>query len=77
MGPTPKSQADLAGQGFDGVVLATGVLPRQVSIPGIDHPKVLSYVDVLRHNKPVRCLAFAFALPAAAQMPTTQTPNTD
>ncbi|MEA2169810.1 MAG: 2,4-dienoyl-CoA reductase [Solirubrobacteraceae bacterium] len=37
--------ADLAG--FDEVVLATGVTPRTPSIPGIDHPSVLSYADVL------------------------------
>jgi 2,4-dienoyl-CoA reductase (NADPH2) len=34
-------------RGFDVVVLATGVVPRRPSIPGIDHPKVLSYTDVL------------------------------
>ncbi len=51
-------QAELASEQFDAVVLATGVLPRQVSIPGIDHPKVLSYIDVLRHKKPVRARAF-------------------
>ena len=33
---------------FEAVVLATGVLPRQITLPGIDHPKVLSYVDVLQ-----------------------------
>ncbi|MDP2314657.1 MAG: NADPH-dependent 2,4-dienoyl-CoA reductase [Pseudomonadota bacterium] len=33
--------------GFDAVVVATGVNPRRVSFPGSDHPKVLSYVDVL------------------------------
>ena len=33
--------------GFDVVVLATGVSPRRPGIPGLDHPKVLSYVDVL------------------------------
>ncbi|MBN6035026.1 NADPH-dependent 2,4-dienoyl-CoA reductase [Amycolatopsis sp. 195334CR] len=38
---------------FDEVVLATGVTPRVPAIPGIDHPKVLSYVDVVRHGKPV------------------------
>jgi 2,4-dienoyl-CoA reductase (NADPH2) len=43
--------ADLTG--FDEVVLATGVAPRVPSLPGIDHPKVLSYVDVVRHGKPV------------------------
>ncbi|QKV76822.1 NADPH-dependent 2,4-dienoyl-CoA reductase [Amycolatopsis sp. Hca4] len=38
---------------FDEVVLATGVAPRVPSLPGIDHPKVLSYVDVVKHGKPV------------------------
>ncbi|MET0289651.1 MAG: NADPH-dependent 2,4-dienoyl-CoA reductase [Pseudoxanthomonas sp.] len=32
---------------FDVVVLATGIAPRQVRFPGSDHPKVISYVDVL------------------------------
>ena len=35
---------------FDEVVLATGVTPRQLDLPGIDHPKVLSYLDVLKHG---------------------------
>jgi len=39
--------------GYDEVILATGVVPRTPHIPGIDHPKVLSYIDVLRHRKPV------------------------
>ncbi|GAB2524119.1 NADPH-dependent 2,4-dienoyl-CoA reductase [Nocardiopsis aegyptia] len=34
--------------GFDEVVIATGVAPRTPDIPGIDHPKVVGYVDVLR-----------------------------
>ncbi len=38
---------------FDAVILATGVNPRQLTLPGIDHPMVLSYLDVLLHNKPV------------------------
>ncbi|WP_455603060.1 oxidoreductase, partial [Acinetobacter pecorum] len=38
---------------FDDIVVATGVTPRQLNIPGIDHPKVLSYLDVLRERKPV------------------------
>jgi 2,4-dienoyl-CoA reductase (NADPH2) len=33
--------------GFDEIVVATGVTPRVISLPGIDHPKVLSYTDVL------------------------------
>ncbi len=38
---------------FDEVIVATGISPRKPSIPGIDHPKVLSYLDVLRDKKPV------------------------
>ncbi|RSD25729.1 NADPH-dependent 2,4-dienoyl-CoA reductase [Amycolatopsis eburnea] len=45
------SAAELTG--FDEVVLATGVAPRVPSLPGIDHPKVLSYVDVVKHGKQV------------------------
>ena len=43
--------ADL--QGYDQVIIATGVVPRDPRIPGQEHPKVLSYIDVLRHRKPV------------------------
>ncbi len=39
---------ELVAEGFDVVILATGVRPRVPDIPGVDHPKVLSYVDVLR-----------------------------
>jgi 2,4-dienoyl-CoA reductase (NADPH2) len=34
--------------GFDEVIIATGVLPRDPQIPGQDGPNVLGYVDVLR-----------------------------
>ena len=43
----------LAEQGFDEVIVATGVLPRDPEIPGQNHPSVLSYIDVLRDEKPV------------------------
>nr|WP_287856730.1 NADPH-dependent 2,4-dienoyl-CoA reductase [Klebsiella sp.] len=33
---------------FDEIILATGIAPRMPDIAGIDHPKVLSYLDVLR-----------------------------
>ena len=33
--------------GYDDVVLATGVTPRMPDIPGIEHPKVLSYAEAL------------------------------
>ncbi|CAG5081845.1 2,4-dienoyl-CoA reductase [Parvicella tangerina] len=42
---------DLAG--FDEVVVATGIIPRKPGIEGIDHPKVLSYIEVLKEKKPV------------------------
>ncbi|MFT7595789.1 MAG: 2,4-dienoyl-CoA reductase (NADPH2), partial [Paracoccaceae bacterium] len=42
---------DLAG--FDEVVIATGVIPRDPGIPGQDAPNVLSYIDVLRNKAPV------------------------
>ena len=43
---TEVSANDLAD--FDEVIIATGVVPRDVGIPGQDAPNVLSYIDVLR-----------------------------
>jgi 2,4-dienoyl-CoA reductase (NADPH2) len=45
--------AFLTNEKFDEIVIATGVTPRKLSIDGIDHPSVLSYIDVLRNNKTV------------------------
>ena len=42
------SAQSLRDEGFTQVVLATGVTPRTPDIEGIDHPKVLSYLEVLR-----------------------------
>jgi 2,4-dienoyl-CoA reductase (NADPH2) len=39
--------------GFDDVILATGIKPRTPNIEGINHPKVLSYIDVIKHKAPV------------------------
>ena len=44
---------DLAAKNYDGVIIATGVTPRDPKIEGQDHSKVLSYVDVLRNRVPV------------------------
>ncbi|TQV77448.1 NADPH-dependent 2,4-dienoyl-CoA reductase [Aliikangiella marina] len=38
---------------FDEIVIATGISPRKPPIEGIEHPKVMSYIDVLKHKKPV------------------------
>ncbi|WP_330302580.1 MULTISPECIES: NADPH-dependent 2,4-dienoyl-CoA reductase [unclassified Streptomyces] len=37
----------------DEVVVATGVSPRTPEIPGVDHPSVVGYLDVLRDGAPV------------------------
>jgi len=42
---TTPSEADLAT--YDEVVVATGVAPRVPELDGVDHPKVVSYADVL------------------------------
>lgn len=38
---------ELQAMNFDQVILATGIKPRQPLINGINHPKVISYVDLL------------------------------
>ncbi|WP_036130391.1 NADPH-dependent 2,4-dienoyl-CoA reductase [Marinobacter nitratireducens] len=43
----------LLAEAYDDVIVATGVKPRTPEIEGIEHPKVLGYLDVLRENKPV------------------------
>ncbi|MDA9245026.1 FAD-dependent oxidoreductase, partial [Flavobacteriaceae bacterium] len=50
---TRAEETALVNEGFDEIILATGVTPRTVQIDGIDHPKVMNYVDVLYKNKPV------------------------
>ncbi|TVP74036.1 MAG: NADPH-dependent 2,4-dienoyl-CoA reductase [Rhodobacteraceae bacterium] len=40
-------------QGFDEIILATGVMPRDPKIDGQDAPHVLNYIDVLRGKAPV------------------------
>lgn len=42
--------AELVAGNFDDVVLATGVTPRIPEIPGIDHPSVVTYLQVLRDH---------------------------
>jgi 2,4-dienoyl-CoA reductase (NADPH2) len=43
----PVTATELRDGGWDDVVLATGVTPRAVDIPGADRPNVHSYADVI------------------------------
>ena len=44
---------DLKNTDFDEIVIATGIQPRSLKIEGINHPKVFSYIDVLKNKKAV------------------------
>ncbi|PCF94155.1 NADPH-dependent 2,4-dienoyl-CoA reductase [Vreelandella nigrificans] len=48
---TAASAADLAE--FDEVVIASGVTPRELSLPGADHHSVLSYAEAIEHPERV------------------------
>ncbi|GJM36318.1 MAG: NADPH-dependent 2,4-dienoyl-CoA reductase [Saprospiraceae bacterium] len=50
---TPITSEELIAKNFDEIILATGVNPRKINLPGIEHPKVLSYVDVLKSKREV------------------------
>ena len=50
---TRVSAAELLAGGYDEVILATGIVPRTPEIPGIQHPKVISYLDAILQRKPV------------------------
>ena len=50
---TRVDAAQLAAGGYDEIILATGIVPRLPAIPGIEHPKVMTYLDVLLGRKEV------------------------
>ena len=50
---TRVSVDDLVKGGFDEIILATGIVPRTPEIPGIEHAKVISYLDAILERKPV------------------------
>ena len=43
----------LKAEGFDEVVVATGIAPRKPEIDGIDHPMVVPYIDAILGRKPI------------------------
>ena len=48
-----QTAESLVAGGFDEIILATGIVPRDIGLAGQDHPKVLSYLEVLRDHKAV------------------------
>jgi 2,4-dienoyl-CoA reductase (NADPH2) len=48
-----KATVDDLGDDFDEVILSTGIVPRGIDLEGADHPKVLSYLDVLQDKAEV------------------------
>ena len=50
---TRVSADDLIAGGFDEILLATGISPRTPGIPGVEHAKVISYLDAILGRKPV------------------------
>ena len=46
-------KSDLEQSDFEEIIIATGISPRTPNIEGIDHSKVVSYLDVLKHKKQV------------------------
>jgi 2,4-dienoyl-CoA reductase (NADPH2) len=50
---TTVDAALLHQEAFDAIVVATGVVPRQIDFPGIDHSKVISYIDAVSGSKAI------------------------
>jgi 2,4-dienoyl-CoA reductase (NADPH2) len=44
---------DLVKDGYDEIILATGIVPRTPAIPGVESDKVISYLDAILQRKPV------------------------
>lgn len=44
------TREELLAQGFDDIVLATGIVPRTPPIPGVERANVVSYLDVLQRR---------------------------
>lgn len=50
---TEMTAEDLNHSDFDHVIIAAGIIPRTPRIDGVEHPCVMSYIDVLKNKRPV------------------------
>ncbi len=50
---TPATVEELASAGFDHVIVATGVFPREIDIEGGEKANVITYIEALTDTKPV------------------------
>lgn len=50
---TRATAQSLKAEGFDEVIVATGIQPRKPEVEGIDHPMVVPYIDAILGRKPV------------------------
>jgi len=50
---TRADAAMLQAEGFDEVIVATGIAPRTPAIAGVDHAKVLPYIDAILGRRPI------------------------
>lgn len=60
---------------YDEVVVATGVSPRTPDIPGVDHPSVVGYLDVLRDGAPSATASRSSARAASASTSRSSSPT--
>jgi 2,4-dienoyl-CoA reductase (NADPH2) len=50
---TRADAALLRAEGFDEIVVATGITPRRPDLPGMDHAMVVPYIDAILGRKPI------------------------
>lgn len=50
---TRATAESLAAEAFDHIIIAAGIIPRTPAIDGIDHPKVLGYIDAIKNPQKV------------------------
>jgi 2,4-dienoyl-CoA reductase (NADPH2) len=50
---TPVSAESIKAMAFDEVIVATGIEPRIPALDGIDHPKVVGYIDAILGRRPI------------------------